>query len=331
MKRISVFTILAFILLTTAGQVILNMEDSAYVNSSSTWGGVSVSDSKPNRLKFSRNSITSANTKGYMLRSGRDNYYENYAHNLDNSIISGNKFDWKGPLSKGLTHGIMAGYNINYSIKHNLILGPYYGIVHEGGYDEGLPMTNTMEGIYYNIFSNTTTAIMTAGFENVYIYNNIFYRTLSRFTHGIIRVSTSNGTEAEAPAKNVKIKNNIFYVKSRTYPVIELHKQALEGFECDYNIYYCEEGISNEPVFDIGDKIISWDDWRALGYDEHSMIINPCFTDTVSLVPGKRLDYGFNTGPDYVTGLSASAKWVVGSYPKTKIQDNKWQVGAYIH
>jgi len=327
----SVITLMAFILITSAGQELFNMEDSAYVNSSSTWGGVRVADSKPIRLNFSCNSITSVNTKGFMLRSGRDNYYESYAHNLDFAIISGNRFDWKGPLSKGLTHGIMAGYNINYSIEHNLIWGPYYGIVNEGGYDDGSPMTNSAGGIYYNIFNNTTTAIMTAGFENVYIYNNTFYRTLSRFTHGIIRVSTSNGTEVEAPAKNVKIKNNIFYVRSQTYPVIEVHKHAMEGFECDYNIYFCEEGINNEPVFDIGDKIISWNEWRELGYDEHSVIIDPCFTDTVRLTPDKRLDYGINTGPDYITGLSVFANWFVGSYPETKIQDNKWQVGAYIH
>ena len=174
-------------------------------------------------------------------------------------------------------------------------------------------------------------AIITAGFENGYIYNNILYRILSSFTHGMIRVSTSNGTRSEAPARNVKIKNNIFYVKSRTYSVIEVHKRAMEGFECDYNFYYCEEGNTNEDLSDNGDKIISWDEWRERGSNEHSANVNPSFTDTIRLTPGRKLDCGINVGPEYNTGLSLFANWYVDKYPETKMYNGRWQLGTYIN
>lgn len=311
------------------GQVVLLMEGREYTNSQDSWRGVDIERSAPTLLTFRSNAITSINTGGYMLQSGDDNYLST-ANNLDNSVIAGNYLDWNGTPGTGLCHGMMAGYNINYSIKHNRINGPFYGIVHEGGYDDGNPMVNTRGGITYNTFNNCPTAIVVMGYDNPMIYNNTFYYGLSENSIGIIRIRNSNGTEIPAPSTNVKIKNNIFY-SVNSVPFIYVEEGLLEGLECDYNVYYCEESTDNEPIFIIADTTVTWDEWQSLGYDTHSRIINPDFRDTEIFVPGSRLDYGADLGEAYEGGLSTQVEWIVGQYPDTTQQTALWQVGAVLY
>ena len=328
MKRY--YYILLFFLtpLISSGQVSLIIEGMEYFNTQSTWGGVDIERTVPTLLTFRMNSISSLNTAGYMLQSGDDSYLAT-AGNLDNALISGNYFDWNGTPGATLCHGIMAGYNINYDIRHNYIDGPYYGVVHEGGYDDGSSMVNTEGGIRYNIFKNSPTPIIILGYENPMVYNNTFYYGLSSNTNGLIRISSSNGTEVPAPSRNVKIKNNIFYVVN-SVTVISLAEESTEGFESDYNIYYCEQCVDNEPVFKIADNTVTWDEWQALGYDTHSLVIDPGFIDYTDFVPLSRLDYGIDMGADYDLGLSISASWNPGQYPSTVRQNGSWQVGAIL-
>jgi hypothetical protein len=75
----------------------------------------------------------------------------------------------------------------------------------------------------------------------------------------------------------------------------------------------------------------TWDEWRALGYDTHSIIADPKFINTTDLVPATRLDYGKNLGTEWQTGLSSTAIWKVGSSPATANQNGTWQVGARVH
>jgi hypothetical protein len=323
--------LLATLLISTEsyGQIILMIEGREYINSQDSWRGVDIERSEPTLLTFRANAITSINTSGYMLQAGDDSYLST-ANNLDNSVIAGNYLDWNGTPGTGLCHGMMAGYNINYSVKHNRINGPFYGIVHEGGYDNGNPMVNARGGITYNIFDDCPTAIVVMGYDNPMIYNNTFYYGLSENSIGIIRIRNSNGTEIPAPSTNVKIKNNIFY-SVNTVPFIYVEEGLLDGLECDYNVYYCEESTDNEPIFIVADTTVTWDEWRSLGYDTHSRIINPDFRDTQIFVPGSRLNYGADLGESYDGGLSTEVEWVVGQYPDTTEQTALWQVGAVLY
>jgi len=313
-------------------QTSLLIEGQTYTNSSESWPGVVIDHYMTSiLLTFRNNSITSVNTDGYMLNCGDDDYYSLMAHNLDNSVISGNKFDWNGTPGATLCHGIIAGYSINYNIKYNYIDGPFYPIVHEGGYDDGTPMENTDGGIHYNIIKNGSTLVVD-GFKNVNVYNNTFYYDITTsYESGMIRVGSSNGTTIPAPSENVKIKNNIFYTTTDRYAIVIDDVAAVLGFECDYNIYYWANAEDNEPFFAIGENEYTWDQWRALGYDTHSVIINPDFISTTTLVPSSPLFYGIDLGNDFEYGLSTSAIWTVDEYPDTLTQGIYWQCGARLY
>jgi hypothetical protein len=101
----------------------------------------------------------------------------------------------------------------------------------------------------------------------------------------------------------------------------------LEGFESDYNVFWCEAG---EPIFEIDGNTKTFTQWQALGYDLHSVIVNPDFLDFTSFVPRIRLDYGKDLGPDLNAGLAVDANWGKTD-PGTANQNGIWQVGARIY
>jgi len=191
-------------------------------------------------------------------------------------------------------------------------------------------MINNSGGITYNIFKNCPIPIIVEGFENVYIYNNTFFYGLeSPVDYSLIRLTRSNGTSIPVPCKNVKIKNNVFFSTSNVIAINIVNKECLTGFESDYNVYYWNGTSGNLPQFSIDGSNYSWSQWRALGYDKHSVIINPQFND--EFVPAARLNYGRDLGSDYLKGLSIKSTWLVGVPPDLKNQDIIWQTGARIY
>jgi uncharacterized repeat protein (TIGR02059 family) len=67
-----------------------------------------------------------------------------------------------------------------------------------------------------------------------------------------------------------------------------------------------------------------------MGYDKHSVVINPGFRDLVNFVPSKRLDFGKDLGTEWKDGLAVNAKWGSGD-PATASQNGTWQVGAVVY
>ena len=332
MKKETIIVLLSILFYAGHSQTPLVIEGQTYTNINPSWSGVIISHIVPTLLTFKNNSITSVNSNGYMLQSGDDSYIEASANNLDNSLISGNMFDWNGPPGTTLCHGIMAGYNLNYTIRYNYIDGPFYGIVNEGGYNNGRSMVNTGGGINYNIIKNCPVPIITMGYKNVYIYNNTFYYNLSSgFDYGFIRISSSNGTTIPAPSENVKIKNNIFYSATNRIAIYVTDNDGLIGLECDYNIYYWESTSGNKPIFNINGSNRTWEEWKALGYDTHSIIINPSFIDMEAFIPRARLEYGTALGEVFNDGLAINSVWEVGKNPNTIKQGINWQTGAKIY
>jgi hypothetical protein len=110
--------------------------------------------------------------------------------------------------------------------------------------------------------------------------------------------------------------------------MIKIESGCLSNFECDYNVYWCSAG---EPVFVVDGVTNTWAQWKARGYDAHSVIANPNFINTVDFVPATRLDYGTNLGTEWQAGLSTTAVWAVGSSPATADQNGTWQAGARIY
>ncbi len=319
--------LLAFFLLTglaANSQTILTIEGQTYTNSDDTWLGVNIPRSVPTALTFRNNSISSVNRFGYMLQAGDENPAITN-NNLDGEIITGNKFTWSGTDKKCITHGLFAGNNINALIKYNYLDHVPMGIIRKSASN----MSNSAGGVAYNIVKSGAVAINVKGMSNVYIYNNTLYtdRTTSETWRGLIDIYTNTDVSPISVSHGTKIFNNIFYTKYQTYCIQIDDVESLTGLESDYNIFYCESGT---PMFDYCGSAKTFAQWQALGYDTHSVVINPNFKDYVNFVPAARLDYGTDLGSTWKDGLSINARWGTTD-PATTAQNGKWQVGAVVY
>ena len=311
-------------------QTNLTLEGST-VNSAITgaWDGVNISRNQPTTFIYRNNSVTSVNTSGYMLQAG-DETPAGSNNNLDGEIITGNKFIWNGtedPTS--ITHGVFTGYNINAVLKYNYVYRAPMGLIRKSN-----GMTNTAGGVAYNIVNNSiAVAAVAKGIRNVNFYNNTFYSSQIMYTgsagtwRGLVDVYSNTDNGLNAPSTGTKIKNNIFYTKNQIYNIYIYDAACLSGFESDYNLYYCEAGT---PVFNYLGTPKTFTQWQALGYDLHSVIINPNFKDFTDYIPKARLDYGTDLGSSWQKGLSVDAVWGITD-PATSNQNGTWQVGARIY
>ena len=308
------------------------IEGQTYVNSSSNWSGVNIPRSTAISMIFRNNSITSVNSEGYLLQAGDEAPGKNN-NKLDGEIITGNRFTWNG-INKAstITHGLFTGYNINCIIVYNYLLRVPTGMVLKSN-----GMTYSTGGVAYNIINGVgDIAIVVKGTNGVFVYNNTFYSNEVKFTsgskpgtaYGIVDIFANDGLSPKAYSKGTKIKNNIFYTVNQIFNITIEDSQDLDGFESDYNIFWCEEGT---PVFNYLGKKKTFAEWQALGYDTHSVIVNPNFNNLNDFVPAARLDYGTDLGATWQTGLSTNASWSEGSNPAVANQNGSWQVGAILY
>jgi hypothetical protein len=290
------------------------------------YAAVRINNSTKAQLYYRNNSITSINQHGYMLDAGDESVLSTN-NNLDNAVITGNKFTWNGVQTGSvITHGLLTGYNINDVVKYNYLTNVPYGIIFKSG-SATSNMTNTSGGASYNIVKNGRFAGRVKGINGTKFYNNTFYGDAGSWYFILITSNADNGTPF--PSINTKVKNNIFYTTTKT-PSISIQSASLTGFECDYNVYWCEAG-DHTPVFLVEGVSKTWTEWKALGYDAHSVVVNPNFNNITDFLPTSRLNYGTDLGTEFNTGLATTATWVVGTTPATQIQNGTWQVGARIY
>jgi hypothetical protein len=327
MIRVLIMLFLLIISPFVIGQATLITEGKVVNNSQTgSWEGENIPRNEPVSFIFRNNSITSVNTSGYMLQAGDESPVATN-NNLDGQVITGNKFLWNGVNSSNvITHGLFAGYNINSVIKYNYLDKVPYGIIFKSGTNDGTNMTFTRGGAAYNIWKNGKFAGRVKGINGVSFLNNTFYSGDGLGWY-LLLISANMDRTIPSPSIGTKVFNNIFYTTS-IIPMIKIESSCLTGFESDYNIFFSTAG---EPVFEIDDETVTWDEWRALGYDEHSVIMDPDFINTATLIPRVRLDFGKNLGAEWQTGLSVTAAWIAGSPPATANQDSTWQVGAHVH
>jgi hypothetical protein len=337
-----VLLLVLFILINVLGfsQINLLVENIDYTMT--THNGYEIARTNPTNLIFRYSRITTSMNDGFMLMAGDNDYSASTATNLDGAQIYGARFIGTLPIPSGSLHALMVGYNQNYDIHHNFINSYDYGITHEGGFTDHTSMSNILGGIYYNILKNNNYSIVEKGYNGTRIYGNTFYSDLDEPAQFIgIKQSDTGGLPAPYPnSSNTKIKNNIFYYAGSfsQYHAIKLGAAGDDtpaemdtvGFESDYNIYYWENTVGNKPFFEFNGSTLTWEQWRALGYDEHSIILNPNFINTTDFIPTTRLDYGtVLTG--FEQGLASTSSWVVGSMPQLATQNGTWQVGAKIY
>jgi uncharacterized repeat protein (TIGR02059 family) len=327
MKKIAI--LIFFVINSTFlfSQIHLTIEGTV-TNSSETgvWEGVNIQRDAPTSLIFRNNSITSVNNSGYLLEAGDEEPLATNNH-LDGAIISGNKFKWNGTPGAAITHGLLVGYNINDVLRYNYLDKLPYGVVYKSGTDAGTNVTNTSGSFAYNIVRNSSIGIRIKGMNGVSVYNNTFYDDLSA-NNAFIWISSNDGRTIPSVSTGTKIKNNIFFATHSNIMIYVDSPGNLSGFECDYNVYYTTTGTMN---FYDGTGWKSFSQWQALGYDTHSVVVNPNFTNTTDLVPASRLNYGTNLGTTLLSGLSTTAVWTIGTSPYAADQNGTWQVGARIY
>jgi len=323
LMRYSLAAIFLLICAVLSAQTILTVQGQNYTNIEDTWYGVNISRSQPTSLVFRNNSITSLNRYGYLLAAG-DEVSGNYNNNLDGAVISGNVLTWNGTPEIGIIpHGIFTGYNINVKVKYNYLNRVPMAIIRKS---DG--MTDVSGAVAYNIIKDPGIGVVVKGMNGVRIYNNTFYSGLTpeQSNRALIDIYENPSVTPAGTATGTKIFNNIFYTKSNLKN-ISVTGACLTGFESDYNVYYCESGT---PMFAVDGALKTFAEWQAMGYDLHSVVINPGFKDLVNFVPASRLDFGTDLGTAWAEGLSVNAKWGTTS-PETVVQNGKWQAGAVIY
>lgn len=309
-----------------SAQITLSIEGTVVNNKEpGTWSGVIVPRCQPTKFAYQNNTITSINTGGYMLQAG-DEGPTSDNNDLDGSVITGNKFNWNGSNNPAvITHGLFTGYNKNCMVKYNYLNNAPYGIVFKSGTDDGINMTFTSGGCAYNICKNEKYAIRIKGMNGVNVYNNTFYSG-DGLGWNLLLITSNGDRVIPAPSTDSRLFNNIFY-STIQIPMINIESGCLTNFKSDYNIFWCEAG---KPTFVINGVTKTFCQWQALGYDTHSIVINPDFIDYTDFVPRVRLDYGTNLGSKWQTGLSIDAIWD-GTDPEMTDQNGTWQVGARIY
>jgi Right handed beta helix region/Bacterial Ig-like domain (group 2) len=331
MKKLLIFILLMIPLLVKA-QTVLTVTGQTITSAVTGYADVyDVARSSLTTFTFSNNSMTAVNTTGHILNAGDEDVLSTN-FNLNGEVITGNKLVWNGTdLAGTIVHGIFTGYNINALIKYNYLNKVPMAIIRKS---DG--STNTSGGVAYNVVSRTgACAVAVKGMNGVLVYNNTFYSDEVNYTsdvapgtwRGLVEVYENTNMPDNAPSTGCKIKNNIFYTVHQIYNIAIYEAADVAGFESDYNIFYCEAGT---PIFNYLGSQYTFAQWQALGYDAHSVVVNPNFVNTTTLVPTARLDYGTNLGATWQTGLATSATWAVGSAPATAVQNGNWQVGAYV-
>ncbi|HOH62259.1 MAG TPA: hypothetical protein PK698_07330 [Bacilli bacterium] len=325
--------LLSFVFTDAIGQINLTIEGIDSITT--THNGYDIPRTSQTNLIFRYNRIRTALDDGFMLTAGDNDYSTITSTKLNGAQIYGNRFNSTNTSPSGSLHGIMAGYNKNYDFHHNYISTYSYGFTHEGGYPDHTSMESTSGGVYYNIFKNNSLSINEKGYDGTRIVNNTFFVDNSTWAAIITLCNSNTGglTEPYPPTKNVIIKNNIFYVRGTgvVHALYIVNEEDTLGLDCDYNIYFYENRTNNEPLFNYMGANVTWSQWRALGYDQHSIILNPDFIDINEFVPRTRINFGCVIfGLD--VGLSAeNSVWAVGQMPATNTQGSSWQPGARIY
>jgi hypothetical protein len=318
---IILFLIVNYSLLSA--QVVLTIEGTE-VNDTETGTSFGVNIARSQRTIFSylNNSITSVSAAGYLLQAGDENPGD-YNNNLDGEIITGNKFIWNGTDVSSWTHALFTGYNIDVIIKYNYLKNTPNGIQRKS---DG--MTDNSGVIAYNILNNPKLGVAVKGINGIRVYNNTFYSeyTPAQTNRGLVDIHANTDNGLNVISTGTKVFNNIFYTRNRVINIKINETACLEGFESDYNIFWCEAG---EPIFEIEGLSKTFTQWQSLGYDLHSVVLNPNFNNFSDFVPLLRLDYGKDLGVELKEGLAIDATWGKTD-PGTVSQNGTWQVGARI-
>lgn len=196
-----------------------------------------------------------------------------------------------------------AGTNVadSFMIRYNVIR--QNNTYNAGGsfaiYDNSMKHSN----VYYNVIENNSND---AGGCNIFIQNdystpprNVKYYNNTFITHGSASYTFGIGLNNASGIDSQYIKNNIFYLDQSDAYAFYFYGTVGTNCQIDYNCY-CTASGSNINLFHYGSNYTSVSSWYSVhGYDQHSFIGNPLFTDYANknyylLVGSPCIDYGIN-------------------------------------
>lgn len=276
-------------------------------------------------IKINNNKILISTISGAQIIAGLD---VTSAGDAQCSEIEVQKNYIRGTINPASTcHSILCGYQLNPVLRYNYIDKGKYGFVIEGSAD-----TWTTNGCNYNIIRDVPLDIVMAGISGAVVSNNTIISSYA--------ISEGIGLEDGGGAcDNCVVKNNII-ISLATGNNYFIGVTTGTTNLIDYNIYYCPNGTM---LFNAGAGVITFAEWQALGYDEHSIVLteeqfNGLFTDFAggdySLKAGSvAIGAGEDLGEDYDDGLDASTDWGDDDtcpVVVTKQQGVAWDCGAYV-
>ncbi len=277
----------------------------------------------PKTVKLYNNIFEFTQLDNYTIKIGEEttgptnNFY-------DNAEIIGNKLTGIGNIPvTGSTHGFFVSFSRNSIIKYNSVNNSIYGIINKSQY-----LDNSNGVIAYNLIKNSKYGVICKGIAGTNIYNNTFYSDNKK---GSVFIAAYKHDDGGNGSTGTIIKNNIFYADGDINMIGIDDEASKVGFVSDYNVFYVTPG-SPSLHFRVwmGSSIqfLSFAQWQALGYDTHSVVINPGL-DPITLIPANAVQHAVNLGSAYSTGIDPSNTWNRNA-TVTKTQGATWQNGAFV-
>jgi hypothetical protein len=268
--------------------------------------------------KINYNVISYKNQDGYAINIGTEATTANN-NTLDGAEVIGNKISNLGVMTRGITHCIFIGFNKGETVKYNYLENAPYGIVLKSQ-----NMDNSGAIVSYNVVKGGYQAMLLKGIQNTKVYNNTFYNDVVT-TMDVVFIDMFLNPDGGNGSPGTIIRNNIFYSVHEPVMIRVQDDASLANFQCDYNVYYYAGGT---PMFKIKSTLYTFAQWQGLGYDTHSVVMDPGFISG-TLIPSAAINHAVNLGDSYKTGIDPSNTWNRNN-TVTKDQGSTWQNGAFV-
>ncbi len=197
-----------------------------------------------------------------------------YDNLIDGAVIEYNRI--YGPAYFGVvgfvtTHGILYGHSRYAQVTHNYVNGAGYGVIFKGTGQDWLYAGGASNNIFVNC---TVTGGYAKGVRNTTWYNNTLYLDPTHSALALLEVGPNSTDAATYESDGTRLRQNIFYGKAGCSMVSVLSEGSQIGLDSDYNCVWNNVGSADFYVTGVRKSLASW---QALGYDKHSLLVDPLF------------------------------------------------------
>jgi len=212
------------------------------------------------------------------------------AFNGEHGIYQSNSGDYPNIIGNFIHDNFAAGIHMNGDLRFK----PGDGIISLGIIEDNIIWENglgggsgiNMDGVSDSIVRNNLLYENHASGISLYAIdgaegssrNEIYNNTIVMAPNSRWCINIPKSGKGRPNPKGNKIKNNILFTPSSTKGSILIYSSTAPGFESDYNV------VVNRFSTTGGKKIIALTQWRALGFDTHSIVSMPndLFADTTN-------------------------------------------------